>query len=172
MSKCVIVSNKLPLSIDYTEKSGFIVHETIGGLTTGMKSVHSQKDSLWVGWNGSADDDLTNNHKQQLSKHLKDKHACVPVYLSNKDVDGFYYGFCNKTIWPLFHYFTQTAKWSENLWDTYIEGNNKFFEVLKEVLEPEDTVWIHDYQLMLLPELLRKHFPKITIGFFLHIPFP
>ena len=173
MGKTVIIANKLPVSIQFdsvTKK--FVLKDTIGGLATGMKTVHEQDNSLWIGWNGSEADDMTKAQKKQLKEDLLKNHKCIPVYLNRDLVDGFYYGFCNKTIWPLFHYFTQSTYYDDNLWDKYEEGNRIFFDSIKEHLEPDDTVWIHDYQLMLLPQMIRKEFPNITIGYFLHIPFP
>ncbi|MDH5597601.1 MAG: bifunctional alpha,alpha-trehalose-phosphate synthase (UDP-forming)/trehalose-phosphatase, partial [Cyclobacteriaceae bacterium] len=95
-----------------------------------------------------------------------------PVFLSPQEIEDFYEGFCNSTLWPNFHYFTQYAIYKRNLWESYEEVNRKFAEVVSEVIQPEDTVWIHDYQLLLLPGFLREKFPHISIGFFLHIPFP
>jgi trehalose 6-phosphate synthase/phosphatase len=87
-------------------------------------------------------------------------------------MDGFYHGFCNSTIWPLFHYFPTYAKFDENYWLQYVKVNEVFRDSLLKVVQPNDTVWIHDYHLMLLPRLLREKMPDVPIGFFLHTPFP
>lgn len=92
--------------------------------------------------------------------------------MSENDIDTYYSGFCNRTIWPHFHYFTQYTSYKEEYWDAYVKINNRFSQILTDFIKPDDTVWIHDYQLMLLPGILRKNFPDLSIGFFLHIPFP
>src|SRR2546428_288531 len=87
-------------------------------------------------------------------------------------MDGFYHGFCNSTIWPLFHYFPTYAKFDENDWAQYVKVNEVFRDSLLKVVQPNDTIWVHDYHLMLLPQLLREKMPDLPIGFFLHTPFP
>ncbi len=96
----------------------------------------------------------------------------VPVFLNKKDIKDFYEGVCNTTIWPVFHYFLQHALYEQHLYNAYVEANKKYLEVILSVSEPEDTIWVHDYHLMLLPMMVREKLPKATIGFFLHIPFP
>ena len=87
-------------------------------------------------------------------------------------MENFYHGFCNKTIWPLFHYFTTYAEYEKEYWLTYKRVNQIFFDALLKILREDDTIWIHDYHLMLLPQMIREKFPASKIGFFLHIPFP
>jgi len=95
-----------------------------------------------------------------------------PVSLSKRDIDQYYHGFCNKTIWPLFHYFSQYTTHDKNLWEAYKRVNEHFSEAIINVAKEGDIIWIHDYHLMLLPGILREKIPNSTIGFFLHIPFP
>jgi len=97
---------------------------------------------------------------------------CHPVPLSQPDVEAYYYGMCNRTIWPLFHYFPIYAEYSESFWQAYERVNVAFANVVSGIAKPNDIIWIHDYHLMLLPRLLRERVPKATVGFFLHIPFP
>jgi trehalose 6-phosphate synthase/phosphatase len=97
---------------------------------------------------------------------------CHPVPLSQSDVEAYYYGMCNRTIWPLFHYFPIYAEYSEDFWQAYERVNVAFANVVAGIAKPNDIIWVHDYQLMLLPKLLRERLPKATVGFFLHIPFP
>ena len=97
---------------------------------------------------------------------------CSPVFLPEESMDRFYHGFCNKTLWPLFHYFTTLARYEEDYWQEYRNVNRIFGEAVVNVLRPDDLLWIHDYHLMLLPKLVREKFPEMPIGFFLHIPFP
>jgi len=95
-----------------------------------------------------------------------------PVFLTEKEMEKFYYGFCNRTIWPLFHYLPSYVAYDADYWESYKYVNRVYFQSLKEIVQPDDLVWIQDYHLMLLPKLLREQFPKLRIGFFLHIPFP
>ncbi len=98
---------------------------------------------------------------------------CYPVFLTEKEMDKFYLGFCNRTIWPLFHYFPTITSFEKEHFDVYKSVNQKFAKALSNIINPEeDIVWIHDYHLMLLPNIIRQNYPSIPIGFFLHIPFP
>lgn len=87
-------------------------------------------------------------------------------------MEKFYHGFCNRTIWPLFHYFPSLAVYDEDYWTTYVQVNEEFCNEILKIIEPGDVVWVHDYHLMLLPRMLRDKAPNNAIGFFLHIPFP
>ncbi len=97
---------------------------------------------------------------------------CHPVPLSQPDVEAYYHGICNRTIWPLFHHFPLYTEYSEGFWQAYERANTAFANVVAGIAKPNDIIWIHDYHLMLLPRLLRERLPKATVGFFLHIPFP
>ncbi|MFH2001866.1 MAG: trehalose-6-phosphate synthase, partial [Planctomycetota bacterium] len=168
MSRLLIVSNRLPVNI---EKRGgkYSVQPSVGGLATGLGSFYKSYDSLWIGWPGivpEASDDV-----MEIETAIRAEN-CVPVFLSRREVEDYYYGFCNKTIWPLFHYFSQYTVYSKELWDVYRQANQAFCNKVMEVAEPGDIIWIHDYQLMLLPQMLRDLMPDVAIGFFLHIPFP
>ncbi len=99
-------------------------------------------------------------------------HGCVPVFLSTRDVRDYYSGFSNRTIWPLFHYFTQHAAYDPAQWRAYRRVNERFADAVAETAQPGDTIWVHDYHLLLAPALLRTRLPEASIGFFLHIPFP
>jgi len=121
-----------------------------------------------VGWPGV---DLKRRNIQDITSQLKDMN-CWPVFFSNRVIDKFYHGFCNRTIWPLFHYFPSLTSYNKDHWNTYIHANRVFAEEISRILMPGDLVWIHDYHLMLLPQMLRERFHDLPIGFFLHIPFP
>lgn len=170
MGKTIIVSNRLPIRITKVENS-YKFTPTSGGLATGLHSVHKTKDSLWVGWPGIGNDDLDSNAWEPLKKSLIDNNY-APVSLSNKEVDEFYYGLPNKCLWPLFHYFIEFSVFNKDHWDAYVEVNKKFSESVIAHIEPGDTVWVQDYQLMLVPKMIRDVCPDVTVGFFLHIPFP
>jgi len=126
------------------------------------------KESLWAGWPGWSG---AENRAPDVQKRALELGA-APVFVSEVAMDGFYHGFCNKTLWPLFHCFPTYATYEESFWESYRAVNETFCEQLSKVLKPDDMVWVHDYQLMLLPRLLRKRMEDLSIGFFLHIPFP
>ncbi len=170
MSKTIIISNRLPLQLRINNNK-IETTPSVGGLATGMKSVHSQSDSIWIGWSGLTEEEFNLELKTQVNTALQ-KHQCVGVPLTENDIDGFYYGFSNNTLWPLFHYFMEYTEFEKETWETYKSVNQKFADVVIQNLEDGDIVWIHDYQLLLLPGLIRKQKPEVSIGFFLHIPFP
>lgn len=170
MSKTIFISNRLPLKITI-DKNKVITKTSVGGLATGMKSVHRDTDSVWFGWNGLREEDIEDRHRPAIDKALKDS-GCVSVPLSALDIDAFYFGFSNKTIWPLFHYFTEYAEFEKHNWQAYDVVNRKFADTVSQYISPGDIVWIHDYQLMMLPKYIREHYEDVLIGFFLHIPFP
>ncbi len=140
-----------------------------GGLATGLSSIFKEnKDSLWIGWPGL---EIPKEKEEDITKELKQNNLC-PVFLSAEEITQFYEGFSNEILWPVFHYVPTYANYDINYWNQYRRVNNKFCEAVMKVAEPDDVIWIHDYQLLLLPTMLRKETPDFTIGFFLHIPFP
>jgi trehalose 6-phosphate synthase/phosphatase len=151
--------------------------EVAGGLATGLSAfLDSYKyhfprseDHLWVGWPGST---IEETCREEVRLRATTEHHAYPVFLSEADMENFYLGFCNKTIWPLFHYFPSYTVYRDDYWAQYEHVNELFSKTLVDVVREGDAVWIQDYHLMLLPSLLRKHFPRTPIGFFLHIPFP
>ncbi len=171
MSKTIFISNRLPITIQRTKK-GFTYEKSIGGLATGLKSYHEAGDSLWVGWPGITSDDYTEEEQKKISDALRKKYHCLPVYMNREDIDLFYHGFCNKTIWPLFHYFNNKTEYRQEFWQAYQKVNTDFFISLQEITSDGDIIWIHDYQLMLLPAMIKEKYPNSRVGFFLHIPFP
>lgn len=170
MAKTIIISNRLPVQLQI--KDGTIkATPSVGGLATGMKSVHSDGDSLWIGWSGLTSEEIPVKIAPLIDKALE-QHGASKVDLTGEEVDGFYYGFSNRTVWPLFHYFLEYSEFELDSWNTYKAVNQKFADaILKEATE-DDTIWVHDYQLMLVPQMVREKRPNIAIGFFLHIPFP
>ncbi|MBC7221237.1 bifunctional alpha,alpha-trehalose-phosphate synthase (UDP-forming)/trehalose-phosphatase [Candidatus Bipolaricaulota bacterium] len=169
MSRVIIVSNRLPVTAKQEEGTVQFV-PSVGGLATGLRSVHAAGEGLWVGWPGIAADALRGK-ETAVCRDLADVH-CVPVFLTARDVRDYYGGFSNRTVWPLFHYFTQHATYDRGHWDAYRRVNERFAAATAEVARPGDTVWVQDYHLMLVPALLRARLPDVRIGFFLHIPFP
>ncbi|MDA9893098.1 bifunctional alpha,alpha-trehalose-phosphate synthase (UDP-forming)/trehalose-phosphatase [Flavobacteriaceae bacterium] len=170
MSKFIIVSNRLPIKIE-KQQNQWIFSPTSGGLATGLKSVHENGKSLWIGWPGISSNEIDDKEYETLSKGLLEK-KFKPISLSNEEIDDFYLGLSNKCIWPLFHYFKQHFQFDEQQWDAYVKVNQKFANAILEEIEEGDQVWVHDYQLLLVPEMIKSIRKDVTIGFFLHIPFP
>lgn len=170
MQRFLIVSNRLPISIQ-TDNENIKITPSVGGLATGLRPIHEKYDSRWIGWPGINPEDYSEDVQEKINNQLKQNNY-IPVNVETALFDDYYYGFSNKTIWPLFHYFMQYTEYNESHWDAYNKVNEQFADVISEHISEDDILWIHDYQLLLLPQLIRKRFPKITIGFFLHIPFP
>lgn len=167
MSKTIIVSNRLPVKI--TEQDGQLLFRTSeGGLATGLGSVFQGGHSVWIGWPGM---EVPEEQQKNVTTQLNEQ-SLIPVYLSKEEITQYYEGFSNEILWPVFHYMSTYARYESIYWDFYQQVNEKFKAVITQVAQPGDTIWIHDYQLLLLPGLLRTAMPDITIGFFQHIPFP
>ena len=170
MSKTIIISNRLPVQLQISEGKIEAI-PSVGGLATGMKSVHQDGESLWIGWSGLTMEEVPGALEPEIDAALA-HHGCSKVRLSQKEVAGFYFGFSNRTIWPLFHYFMEYSEFDLANWKVYEAVNRKFAEALIEKAGEEDVIWVHDYQLMLVPRMVREKRPNLSIGFFLHIPFP
>ncbi len=171
MSKMIFVSNRLPVTVK-VNKNEISYEKSIGGLATGLKSYHEQADALWVGWPGYSSDRMKKHALSEIQNSLLGQYNCFPVNLTEKDVQLYYEGFSNRTIWPLFHYFSNLTEYDEKNWQRYKKINEKFYLEMKPFIEEDSIIWIHDYQLMLLPEIIKQNHPTAKIGFFLHIPFP
>ena len=170
MNRVIIVSNRLPVNITI-EGENVNVEPSVGGLATGMKSISESQDSLWIGWPGVNTEDVTKKQKLEITRLLK-KNKCIPVFMDQKDYENYYEGFSNKTIWPLYHYFTQYAEYKNRYWEAYKKVNEMFAQIVLQVINEDDALWIHDYHLQLLPGMIKQMSPNIPIGYFLHIPFP
>ena len=170
MSKIHIISNRLPLSLSKLEDK-IVLTPSVGGLATGMRSIYREFGGKWIGWPGINSHELTNKEKDKIERELR-KESCLSVHLSHEEISLYYEGFSNNIIWPLFHYFSQYIEYNSDYWKAYKEVNRKFAEKTLEILEDGDIIWIHDYQLLLVPEIIKNQKPGVTIGFFLHIPFP
>jgi trehalose 6-phosphate synthase/phosphatase len=147
------------------------VVRSAGGLATALRGPHERREGTWIGWPGDVST-LTAEERSALDAQLAELRA-VPVYLSPEEVSRYYEGYSNATLWPLFHYFLDKVAVGEKLdWETYEAINERFADATAERARPGDIIWVHDYQLMLVPEMLRRRLPDARIGFFLHIPFP
>jgi trehalose 6-phosphate synthase/phosphatase len=171
MRRLLIVSNRLPISIE-RRRGKLVFQPSMGGLATGLGSFYKSYNSLWIGWPGITVNKKDGDEQEILTERLRSEFQCQPVFLSQGEVDNYYHGFCNNTIWPLFHYVPQYVLYDEAHYKSYERANRHFCDAVAEVAQKDDIIWIHDYHLMLLPRLLRERMPDATIGFFLHIPFP
>jgi trehalose 6-phosphate synthase/phosphatase len=172
--RLIVVSNRLPFQLLEKNKK-IVLKESDGGLVSALKSYLDVSDdpalqSKW--WLGSADFPEKRWEKFNSENQQHGSFEVVPIFLDKKLYDKYYNGFCNATLWPLFHYFPSMVEYDENTFKAYEEVNRIFAEKLLSILEPNDTLWIHDYQLMLLAGMIREKRSDISIGFFLHIPFP
>jgi len=174
--RLIIVSNRLPFAVQ-EEAGKFQFSQSAGGLVTGLSSFlktmrsssSSISDYIWVGWPGTT---VSDQGRAVLKSAALSQYDCYPVFLSVEEMERFYLGFCNSTIWPLFHYFPSKAVYSKEFWQQYKKVNHMFGQAIFEILQPNDLLWIHDYHLMLLPSIVRAKSPGTLTGFFLHIPFP
>jgi trehalose 6-phosphate synthase/phosphatase len=173
--RLIVVSNRLPFQLLEKNKE-IVLKESDGGLVSALKSYFDRPerndtfDSKW--WIGSAD-----FPEARWNKFVKQSKAPVsfnvePIFIEKKIFNKFYNGFCNATLWPLFHYVPSFVEFDEETFKSYEAVNRIFADKLLSFLQPNDILWIHDYQLMLLPGMIREQRPDATIGFFLHIPFP
>ncbi len=169
MGRLLIVSNRLPVTI-HRRRGKLQFEPSTGGLATGLSSFYRGLNALWIGWPG-LDRQAERADRSEVTQKL---HAqdCHPIFLTQREVDEYYNKFCSATIWPLFHYFPQYATYSKATWSAYEKANHTFCDEIVKVWQQGDTIWVHDFHLMLLPRLLRDRLADPTIGFFLHIPFP
>lgn len=174
--RLLLVSNRLPITV--VEKKGRLrFRKSVGGLVSGLSayldslksSSFTSSEYIWIGWPGIT---VSSKTKKESAKRALSELQAYPVFLPEKVMEKFYHGFCNKTIWPLFHYFPSYAIYNADYWTHYRDVNETFCNAVMETIKSDDIVWIHDYHLMLLPRLLREKMPDVSIGFFLHIPFP
>ena len=169
MSRTIIVSNRLPTKAIRTDHDGLSFQPSEGGLATGLGSVYKAGRNLWIGWPGLFVEDVA--EEAYIRTELAQNHM-APVFLTEGEIRDYYEGFSNSTLWPTFHYFSEFSKYEQAHWEAYVAVNEKFCRAVLAEAGPDDCIWIHDYQLLLLPALLRQARPEATIGFFLHIPFP
>ena len=169
MNRLLIVSNRLPVTVKKSE-DGPVVIPSAGGLSTGLKGPHERSGGLWIGWPGDLSS-FTDEEREKTYRELEDMRL-VPVDLSQEEIESYYERFSNGVIWPLFHYLIHLLPVHFDDWDSYVQVNKRFAEITASVYKPGDTVWVHDYQLCLVPAFLRRLIPDAKIGFFLHIPFP
>ena len=168
MSRLILVSNRLPVTLAYGPK-GLRVERSVGGVATGLRLQHEQSGGLWIGWPGPIEADPAT--RGELESRLAEL-GIVPVHLTEREVRRYYEGYANGVLWPLFHYLTGLVPVRARGWEDYVAANRHFARTVIEQYRPGDLIWVHDYQLMLVPGMIRRELPDARIGYFLHIPFP
>jgi trehalose 6-phosphate synthase/phosphatase len=168
--RLVVVANRLPFTLKH-EGEEWRAERSSGGLATAMGPLLERSDGIWIGWSGESDN-LDDPQRRELLDQWAEREHCFAVDLPADVAYGFYEGYSNQTLWPLFHQFPSLLKFNPEYWQAYVAANCCYRDLILEHLQPGDLVWIHDYQLMLLPRMLREAAPEARIGFFLHTPFP
>jgi trehalose 6-phosphate synthase/phosphatase len=173
--RLVIAAYRLPFKFSRTKK-GYQAIQNSGGLVSAILALSEnfrksstsgfKKKILWTGIADNLPDDFSETGFENEYFDLD------PVHLPHNLNELYYGGFCNDLIWPLFHYFPSYSRFDASYFAAYKEANSRFCDAMSKIVRPGDFIWVHDYQLMLLPEMLRERIPEATIGFFLHIPFP
>ncbi|HEU4535680.1 MAG TPA: bifunctional alpha,alpha-trehalose-phosphate synthase (UDP-forming)/trehalose-phosphatase [Polyangiaceae bacterium] len=170
MSRLLIVSNRLPVSVR-AEQGALQVVPSAGGLATAMRGPHERLDALWVGWPGDVGK-ASEAERKAIDGRLRAMRT-GPIYLSSSEVAHFYDGFSNGVLWPLLHYLLDKVRLdAQRDWEVYRAVNQRFADRVVEHYAEGDLVWVHDYQLTLVPAMVRQQLPGARIGFFLHVPFP
>jgi len=158
--RIVVVANRLPVQRNRSGEWDV----SPGGLVTALLPVAKARRGAWVGWSGSTD--------QGIRPFMHERLQMRPVTLSDADARDYYHGFSNRTLWPLYHDAIRTPEFHRHWWRVYTEVNRRFARAAAKAARPGDLVWVHDFQLQLVPAMLRELRPDVRIGFFLHIPFP
>jgi trehalose 6-phosphate synthase len=160
----VIVANRLPVDRVEQPDGTFTWRPSPGGLVTAIEPVMRANGGVWVGWPGGTEQNLEPFEDDGLALH--------PMSMSPEDVEGHYEGFSNGTLWPLYHDLVAKPEFHREWWDSYVEVNQRFADKAAELANEDALVWVHDYQMQLVPQMLRQLRPDLRIGFYLHIPFP
>ncbi|WP_066899812.1 alpha,alpha-trehalose-phosphate synthase (UDP-forming) [Mycolicibacterium houstonense] len=163
-SDFVVVANRLPIDMERLPDGSTSWKRSPGGLVTALEPLLRKRRGAWIGWAGIPD----SGEEPIVEEDLQ----LFPVELSAQDVADYYEGFSNATLWPLYHDLIVKPEYHREWWDSYVDVNRRFAEATARAAAPGATVWIQDYQLQLVPKMLRMLRPDVTIGFFLHIPFP
>lgn len=160
----IIISNRLPVTVGET------ITKSSGGLVAALEGLSAERFEMkWIGWPGSV---VPDERKAEVERLLVDEHGCIPIFLSEDEAAGHYEGFSNSSLWPVLHYMPNYMRYDPAWWDQYREANERFANKALELAKSGDLVWVHDYQLMLVPAMLHAAMPELRVGFFLHTPFP
>ena len=170
MKRLFMISNRLPLQVIDSNGEKELI-QISGGFDSGLKKFYESFDIKWIGRAGVNINEISENEKQDIDNKFRSEN-CIPIYLDQEVMFNYLEGFCENTIWPLFNYFTQISRFKHTQWNAYQKVNQMFADVILKYVTEDDILWIHDYHLMLLPNLIREKLPNISIGYFQHIPFP
>ena len=192
----VVVSNRLPITINKDASGEYHFKMSSGGLVSALSGCKKSMSFTWIGWPGFF---IPPKDRPIVDKRLMEEYSCQAVYLDDDVADKHYNGFSNSILWPLFHYHPGEMSFDEDNWQAYRQANYAFAEAIMKQLTPGSMVWVQDYHLMLLPMLLRAlndgvkpgntemerilegienednkpaRIPRVKVGFFLHTPFP
>ncbi len=171
-NRIIIVANRLPVTVNVDEK-GISYKQSPGGLVTALGSLKGSHEQVWIGWPGQLD--LSAVDPNKIREDLKKEFNAYPVFLNRKELKNYYYGFSNRVLWPALHYLPTHIEYEERFYQSYKQVNQRFADHVIELLQNgnrDDVVWVQDYQLMLVPGMVREAIPDAKIGFFLHTPFP
>jgi trehalose 6-phosphate synthase len=160
----VVVANRLPVDLEKLPDGGKRWKRSPGGLVTALEPMLRAREGAWIGWPGVPDVDVEPLVEDGLQLH--------PVNLSAAEVENYYEGFSNGTLWPLYHDVVAPPAFHRHWWQAYVTVNERFADYTAKVAAEGATVWVQDYQLQLMPGMLRELRPDLKIGFFLHIPMP
>ena len=162
-SRLIVMSNRLP--VRRVKRHGRTIWEqSPGGLVSALTPILRDRHGAWIGWTGGTG--------RSVEAFQIDGVEHRPVPLARHEVESFYDGFSNRTLWPLYHDAVRAPEFRRRWWWPYVDVNRKFAEAAAATAKPGDTVWVHDYHLQLAPAMLREMRDDVRIGFFLHIPFP
>lgn len=171
--RLILVSNRLPITIQRSDRGEYTFKASSGGLVSGISGLVKTKQFMWYGWPGIQ---VPSNEVAQLEQRLAKEHSAVPVFLADELADRHYNGFSNEILWALLHYHPGSITFDESAWAAYQQVNQLFADRIANDTQENDLIWIHDYHLMLLPALLRVKLNEkkvnAKIGWFLHTPWP
>ncbi|KAL1974409.1 hypothetical protein VTN31DRAFT_4613 [Thermomyces dupontii] len=172
--RLLLASNRLPITIRRSEGGKYEFSISSGGLVTGLSGLAKTTTFQWYGWPGL---EVPEDEVETVRNRLKDEYGATPIFIDDQLADCHYNGFSNSILWPLLHYHPGEIVFDESAWVAYSEVNMLFAQTIAREAQDGDMIWVHDYHLMLLPEMLRIELRKlgkknIRIGFFLHTPFP
>lgn len=168
--RVIVVSNRLPVTLKRVSDE-WRAEKSAGGLATAMNPILNLTKGIWIGWSGDVSG-VDGEERREIIKRWREEDNYIAIDLPKDVAAGYYEGFSNQTIWFLFHHFPGQLKYYPDQWHDYVKANEIFRDAVLENYQPGDLIWVHDYQLMLLPQMIREKIPDAKIGFFLHIPFP
>lgn len=170
MDKLFIATLQIPVHISFND-DGIQVEYNDGISLPGLQDFYKRFETKWVGHTGVENHECTDIEKKQLNKELK-KCRCIPVHSDNEDYRLFLHEFSRNTLWPLFHYFPQDTSYNDKAWESYKKVNRHYAKILSSLMHDGDILWIHDFHLLLLPQMVREMIPGVSVGLFIHIPWP